>query len=399
MFNAIVRWFGWDKPKPARSTLAAVPGRLPAVGRAAQSGPRASPGAPVVPVNGHDKSGTAGSEKKVEPAMAVIPRDAVQMPPQAAAPGLPPVDPVRRPMSGMTNAAGAAPNRSSGWAPTVVPPPESTPPIPPANQLGNKDCGTGKPNEEHCRTQAAWQGVAPGGNGLPSGGREPTVNPAIDGKDRPIDREEERDLSPSMDFFDDLTVAYGLSVVPAAATAGAPSMDCSLDEARLPNDAPVAARVDPRPPGPGIDDPARSGVSRAGEPAGRGSRIPPRIADRPGPEDWNEDELLTLPEAAALFWPAGPITTNTLRTAGRDGTLAITKVAGKFFTTPMAIRRMGVADDGGMPDPAPARTSEISPQALFAAKLEEARRQGRDRKRRQRAAKRSVASLDKGPGR
>lgn len=129
-------------------------------------------------------------------------------------------------------------------------------------------------------------------------------------------------------------------------------------------------------------------LHRAETPAKRSPRVPPRIADRSRIEEWADDELLTLPEAAALFWPAGPITTNTLRTAERDGTLTVTKVAGKFFTTPMAIRRMGVNEVGekaGEPDRA-----EASPQAMFQMKLAEARRLGRDRKRTARAAKRSA---------
>lgn len=47
-----------------------------------------------VPVSREDRK---RAERKVEPAMVVIPRDDVQMPPRAAAPGLPPVDPVERP--------------------------------------------------------------------------------------------------------------------------------------------------------------------------------------------------------------------------------------------------------------------------------------------------------------
>lgn len=50
---------------------------------------------------------------------------------------------------------------------------------------------------------------------------------------------------------------------------------------------------------------------------------------------------MTLPEAVALFWPNGPLTVTSLRTAGHEGSLAITAVAGKFFVTPAAIRAMG----------------------------------------------------------
>ena len=37
------------------------------------------------------------------------------------------------------------------------------------------------------------------------------------------------------------------------------------------------------------------------------SGAPPRVLKRPDPADWREDEFLSLREAAALFWPDGPI--------------------------------------------------------------------------------------------
>ncbi|MBK3404179.1 hypothetical protein H0176_22235 [Methylorubrum populi] len=123
--------------------------------------------------------------------------------------------------------------------------------------------------------------------------------------------------------------------------------------------------------------------------------MPPRVAARPRPEEWADDELLTLPEAAALFWPDGPITTNTLRTAGHQGTLAITRVAGKFFTTPMAVRRMGL--DETVPTPRqPEATQDASAQALFQLKLAEAKRLGRERARPKRVAERSAAPVPRG---
>ena len=70
-------------------------------------------------------------------------------------------------------------------------------------------------------------------------------------------------------------------------------------------------------------------------------RLPKRIAVRPNPEDWKEDELLTLPEAAALFWPEGPLTTHSLRVAVRDGVLAVAVVAGRHLTSRRAIIAMG----------------------------------------------------------
>lgn len=58
----------------------------------------------------------------------------------------------------------------------------------------------------------------------------------------------------------------------------------------------------------------------------------PRIAARPDPSMWGDEEILTLGEAAALMWPDGPIVTSTLRTAARQGQLGIAVIAGKFFT-------------------------------------------------------------------
>ena len=59
----------------------------------------------------------------------------------------------------------------------------------------------------------------------------------------------------------------------------------------------------------------------------------PRVAARPDPLSWGDDELMTPQEAAALLWPDGLITQRTLRTAVRDGKLPISQVAGKFFVT------------------------------------------------------------------
>jgi hypothetical protein len=55
-----------------------------------------------------------------------------------------------------------------------------------------------------------------------------------------------------------------------------------------------------------------------------------RVTTRPDPSQWQDDELMTLGEAAALFCPDGPFSERTLRTAVRDGRLPISQVAGKF---------------------------------------------------------------------
>lgn len=65
-----------------------------------------------------------------------------------------------------------------------------------------------------------------------------------------------------------------------------------------------------------------------------------RVVDRPEPELWRPDELMTLAEAAALFWPHGPLGVSSLRTAIRDGVLSPVRVAGKLLVTPAAIAAM-----------------------------------------------------------
>lgn len=50
--------------------------------------------------------------------------------------------------------------------------------------------------------------------------------------------------------------------------------------------------------------------------------------------------MMTLPEAAALLWPKGPLTTHSLRVAVRDGVLAVAVVAGRYLTTRKAIAEM-----------------------------------------------------------
>ena len=75
-------------------------------------------------------------------------------------------------------------------------------------------------------------------------------------------------------------------------------------------------------------------------PAGARDMMPRRVLDRPRIADWDPDEPMTLPEAASVFWPDGPLTTKSLRTAVRDGQLAIAVVAGKQFTCPRAVKEM-----------------------------------------------------------
>jgi len=65
-----------------------------------------------------------------------------------------------------------------------------------------------------------------------------------------------------------------------------------------------------------------------------------RAIERPHRDDWRDDELMTLVEAVTVFWPKGPLTVSSLRTAIRQGKLRVTVVARRHLTTPGAIARM-----------------------------------------------------------
>lgn len=93
-------------------------------------------------------------------------------------------------------------------------------------------------------------------------------------------------------------------------------------------------------------------------------RVLPRIAARPDPDQWGNDELLTLQEAAALFWPLGPLSVSSLRTAIKDGQLAYTEIAGKFLTTKSSIARMSKCSE----KPIDARESPPTDAAIDAGR-------------------------------
>jgi hypothetical protein len=92
-----------------------------------------------------------------------------------------------------------------------------------------------------------------------------------------------------------------------------------------------------------FDEPHSYGQMEAGVQTyehNRGGSLPARIAARPSPDQWGADELLTLNEAAKLFWPSGPLTTRSLRTAAETGRLPVVVVARKMLTTKRAIEEM-----------------------------------------------------------
>lgn len=332
---------------------------------------------------------------RAEPAMAGIPGDAVQRMPRVASPGLPPVDPVvAHRATGKSRSAEDAKARP----PTAIghddgrPESVDRPSGPLESRVGPV------PEIQPSQAVDVCPDVAGYVRGNPSeylSGPVPAGGPSEGWpKDRNSSSEIDDGITPAA-FSEVKSVAC---LVANVVVAKDEALDIGPVEAgencsvgRMP-DLPDGLPASP------IDSRAGDRLPRAGTPAKRSARVPPRIADRPHVEEWTDDELLTLPEAAALFWPAGPITTNTLRTATRDGTLAITRVAGKFFTTPMAIRRMGVDEIGETARPTEA--GDQSAAALFQMKLAEAKRLGGGRARSKRAAKRPVMlSIGDGAGR
>ncbi len=81
-----------------------------------------------------------------------------------------------------------------------------------------------------------------------------------------------------------------------------------------------------------------------------------RLDRRPAPGDWGLDELVSLSEAAALFFPSGPMTANALRIAFRRGELAAVEICGKLFTTPREVASMSTPRQG------PATPSPVAPR-------------------------------------
>jgi hypothetical protein len=65
-----------------------------------------------------------------------------------------------------------------------------------------------------------------------------------------------------------------------------------------------------------------------------------RVAARPRPEDWAEDDPLRLEEAVAIFAGRLPITVALLRNEIAKGRLVPAKVAGKYFVTPLQLREL-----------------------------------------------------------
>jgi hypothetical protein len=68
--------------------------------------------------------------------------------------------------------------------------------------------------------------------------------------------------------------------------------------------------------------------------------IPPRVMARPEPSQWQETELMSLPEAAALFWPDGLLSVANLRKLVASRRLAHVRLTRKVLTSKASIIRM-----------------------------------------------------------
>jgi len=64
-----------------------------------------------------------------------------------------------------------------------------------------------------------------------------------------------------------------------------------------------------------------------------------RVLERPLPEDWSDDEPMSLMVAAAVF-TKGVLSVNGLRTAVKNKELRVTRAAGKILTTKREVLRM-----------------------------------------------------------
>ena len=75
-----------------------------------------------------------------------------------------------------------------------------------------------------------------------------------------------------------------------------------------------------------------------------------RVRSRPHPQDWGDDDSMTLIEAVAVFFPHGPLTLSSFRTEIAAGRLEVARVAGKDLTTPRAIRKLVTPCRAGKPN-------------------------------------------------
>lgn len=65
-----------------------------------------------------------------------------------------------------------------------------------------------------------------------------------------------------------------------------------------------------------------------------------RTADRPAPEDWTDEDPMTLVEFASVFGAVLPITVSAMRTEIARGRLTASRVGGSYFVTPAAVKAL-----------------------------------------------------------
>ncbi len=272
MFDAMVRLLGISRrPRPpARPTPASPPGqRSPR-----KEGAQAQQSTRLAKATHAQKAGAPVSGR-TEPAMAVIPKDDGQMPPRAAAPGLPPVDPVTRPA-----------------ARQVSPPPSSTSASSSPSDAGSLPAGDRIPGlglgdsvQGGLRSCAAPK-ISP--VGMPDVRHGVTGEREADPLRRPSIGHEQNSIPPRRaahpgadngpvrdpnqgELFPELSAGYEHSMEAAA-------KDCAVNpcigSAKSIPDATAPSIVEVEPQSLALDSRTESGFSRASRPAERSPRVP-----------------------------------------------------------------------------------------------------------------------------
>lgn len=86
-------------------------------------------------------------------------------------------------------------------------------------------------------------------------------------------------------------------------------------------------------------------------------------------DDIDDETMLTLQDAARLFFPGGNVTENTLKLSVRQGKLVAYRIGKRYWTTARDVRQMRAAAKVKPSAPLPAATPdpELARQALDAA--------------------------------
>lgn len=65
-----------------------------------------------------------------------------------------------------------------------------------------------------------------------------------------------------------------------------------------------------------------------------------RLAQRPSPADWDDDDPMTLVEAVAVFGDRYPLKASTMRSEIHRGRLKASFVGGAFWVTPASLKAL-----------------------------------------------------------